>query len=375
MLDSVRRFFSPLPSEHKAAFFRQAFGENISRLVLCSSLLIVAEGAIYLFFPGQILGTDRAIGFFVLGNLLGFPVLLLLYKRKNTLPLPVLHGAQLLYFLGTLAFSWALTLVPQPELVSINTYSIAVFAIAVFFVLPPLEGFLLYLFAYLGFYFLFPLYQTNPHIVLVLRINTFVMTLLAWVFGRVTFLLRLKNFIDRGTIEEANRRLKDLTIRDSMTGLFNHDHSFFNLEIEIERSKRFHRPLSVIMMDIDNFKSINDRFGHQAGDEVIIRVAEILKNDLPGHGRRGQVRRGGIHPDHAERGPGGSRDRGRTNPLLHRTHRPPAGGTRDDQRRDQRIRRRHAGALPRKRGPEALPGQGAREKPLRNGIVRLGKPA
>ena len=68
-----------------------------------------------------------------------------------------------------------------------------------------------------------------------------------------------------------------MTMRDSMTSLFNHKNSIKRLKEEIDRAKRIQYPLSVAMIDLDNFKLINDVHGHLAGDEVLIQVANILK--------------------------------------------------------------------------------------------------
>jgi diguanylate cyclase (GGDEF)-like protein len=72
--------------------------------------------------------------------------------------------------------------------------------------------------------------------------------------------------------EETLRRAQ----RDALTGLANHAHLFATLELEVERALRYERKLSVAMIDIDNFKQYNDRFGHRAGDEALVRVADSL---------------------------------------------------------------------------------------------------
>ncbi|HEY9765281.1 MAG TPA: GGDEF domain-containing protein, partial [Chroococcales cyanobacterium] len=59
--------------------------------------------------------------------------------------------------------------------------------------------------------------------------------------------------------------------------LVSHRHFQFLLQQEIDRSTRYHHPLSLIMLDIDRFKDINDKNGHQAGDLVLIEVSRILK--------------------------------------------------------------------------------------------------
>lgn len=71
-------------------------------------------------------------------------------------------------------------------------------------------------------------------------------------------------------------RTKQLATRDGLTDLFNRRYCMQYLETEIRRSKRYDRPLSVAMFDIDHFKKLNDTLGHQAGDKVLGTVALLL---------------------------------------------------------------------------------------------------
>ena len=70
--------------------------------------------------------------------------------------------------------------------------------------------------------------------------------------------------------------LQTQAIRDSLTGLYNRRYMQEALERELHRARRRERPLSVMMIDIDHFKSYNDRFGHAAGDDALRLVAETL---------------------------------------------------------------------------------------------------
>jgi diguanylate cyclase (GGDEF)-like protein len=73
--------------------------------------------------------------------------------------------------------------------------------------------------------------------------------------------------------EELDRQSKE----DSLTGLFNRRYLDPQLAHEFERARRFKRDLTVVMADLDQFKEVNDRFSHQAGDEVLRAVARIIK--------------------------------------------------------------------------------------------------
>jgi diguanylate cyclase (GGDEF)-like protein len=79
---------------------------------------------------------------------------------------------------------------------------------------------------------------------------------------------------------KAKNKLQELSTTDELTGLFNYRYLIFSLESEVERSLRYKRSLSLMMLDIDYFKSLNDTFGHQCGNFVIKTVAQLLKRNV-----------------------------------------------------------------------------------------------
>ncbi len=79
---------------------------------------------------------------------------------------------------------------------------------------------------------------------------------------------------------EANKKLRELAYRDGLTGLYNHRYFQEILEREIKRARRYKKPLSLLMIDIDHFKKINDTYGHLHGDEVLKRLAQIFSESI-----------------------------------------------------------------------------------------------
>jgi len=77
-------------------------------------------------------------------------------------------------------------------------------------------------------------------------------------------------------IEQLQEQLRDQAIRDYLTGLFNRRYLDETIDRELASAKREGSQLSVVMMDIDHFKSINDTYGHQAGDMVLIELGALL---------------------------------------------------------------------------------------------------
>jgi diguanylate cyclase (GGDEF)-like protein len=93
---------------------------------------------------------------------------------------------------------------------------------------------------------------------------------------------RLRSFRDENVLinqklRDRNVELHELSITDGLTGVFNRTYLPQMLDRELARSQRHNHRFSILMIDIDHFKRFNDTHGHQAGDEVLSRVAEILR--------------------------------------------------------------------------------------------------
>ena len=86
---------------------------------------------------------------------------------------------------------------------------------------------------------------------------------------------------EAGLAIENSRLYEQTVIRshsDSLTGLWNHGYFQFTLQTELERAKATNTPITLVMVDIDDFKKYNDTFGHQAGDQILKGVAKLLKD-------------------------------------------------------------------------------------------------
>ena len=76
---------------------------------------------------------------------------------------------------------------------------------------------------------------------------------------------------------EKNRLLEVLAVTDKLTGLYNRRKLDEALEEELARARRYEFDLSIIMLDIDHFKQVNDNYGHGAGDAVLVAMADLLR--------------------------------------------------------------------------------------------------
>ncbi|HEY7407648.1 MAG TPA: diguanylate cyclase [Gemmatimonadaceae bacterium] len=100
--------------------------------------------------------------------------------------------------------------------------------------------------------------------------------------ARVKSMLRIKLLQDEltranETLAKVNEELRRVAVTDGLTGLHNRRNVESLLHEMFEHSVRLHEPLACVMFDLDHFKSVNDTYGHQAGDAVLQQLAEILK--------------------------------------------------------------------------------------------------
>ncbi len=88
----------------------------------------------------------------------------------------------------------------------------------------------------------------------------------------------LKQDRDEALLERDDAIYKAIT--DPLTGLNNRNYFYLQINQRLQASIRYHQPLSLLMMDIDHFKSINDKFGHSVGDEVLRQIGKAIKSEI-----------------------------------------------------------------------------------------------
>ena len=173
-------------------------------------------------------------------------------------------------------------------------YLLPVFAVGLFILLSPKHSFIFFATTHSIFVLTSIFGTTDTYLMVKNIVNSTIAVILVLVFMRLTFQMKQHEFEQRIIIEERtaeletiNQRLHELATTDELTDLPNRRVFIQSLEQEMERAHRYKHPFSVMFLDLDNFKHINDTLGHSAGDAALRNFASALKgslrdSDMPG---------------------------------------------------------------------------------------------
>ncbi len=186
-----------------------------------------------------------------------------------------------------LLFGAILCVIDQLVISNINPYLIASLAVALAVIIKPWVAAAFYGIAYLTLFFTLPLTQSNPEVLLSLRVNGFGATAIGLGLSLILWRTNALNLVQQSLIEKQkkqlekkNEQLKYMARTDMLTGLFNRMRFTEFVEREIARIGRTSESSSLILLDLDHFKTINDQYGHPNGDIVLKLIAGVIKGQL-----------------------------------------------------------------------------------------------
>ncbi|MCP1626522.1 GGDEF domain-containing protein [Pseudomonas nitroreducens] len=217
-------------------------------------------------------------------SLLGLLAWLASPPRRHA-PLWYMQTLTILGSILLLGFGIAITGADQQVTSSITPFLMASVATSLIILLRPSLAVTLYILALAVFELTMTLTQASPQLRLSNQMGGLticgiglVLSFILW-HGHVRN-LRQREFLrqQRLELEEKNRQLEYLAGHDPLTGLFNRRQFDQLVGMELSRAARQPAPISLLMVDLDHFKFINDRYGHPLGDEVIRHTASLLRN-------------------------------------------------------------------------------------------------
>lgn len=186
-----------------------------------------------------------------------------------------------------LLFGIIIVSIDQLVTANITPFLIACTIAAVVFLTRPFVIILVYLGAYIAFYYAIGITQMNQDILLSNRVNGITaigigmcLSLILWKTN-VSNILKTRFIMNQQQeLAEKNRELEYLAFYDPMTCLYNRRSFEELLQNEISMMRRYEHESCIVILDIDHFKKINDTYGHPIGDIVIKQIASILKENV-----------------------------------------------------------------------------------------------
>jgi diguanylate cyclase (GGDEF)-like protein len=196
-----------------------------------------------------------------------------------------------IFFVGSILLWCAgISLLDQLSSGQIIVYTVAIIAVAVTPILEPLTLLLIYLAVQSLFLIFLPYFHTSSHGLFGNYINSTTFIIISWAISLMRYKKQVDDFNNKKLIQEknheleyvnkelakANQKLEKLSQTDGLTGIFNRFAFDRLIREEWDRCRRYSIPLSLIMIDVDFFKAFNDNYGHQAGDDCLRKVSEVL---------------------------------------------------------------------------------------------------
>ncbi|MFW5780843.1 MAG: GGDEF domain-containing protein [Bacillota bacterium] len=249
-------------------FRREITRENYNRMVYLSIIVFVLEFIIVLL-PTRLFNYDKIIIYFLISNIILIPLIIFIKNKFDKININVAYIVQYAYIVSLMYLGIALALKAQTKADFVHMYLMAVVGVASFFHLGFIQRTVIILSGQAAFSALIPFYQPDTAAVFVLIANTIFFNIIAWLISYMRFKSEYRTFCD-------NLELKKLAHRDSMTGLYNHETILNKLIKEVEQTKILKTELSIVMIDVDNFKEINDSYGHMIGDTLLKQLSEII---------------------------------------------------------------------------------------------------
>lgn len=209
-----------------------------------------------------------------------------LYRKKLDSGSAVRILAAIVAFLYLL-FGALVCIIDQLVTSSINPYLISSMAVGLVILLHPYLTLLYYPLIFFFFYYLVPLTQQDSSLITTVRANGVSAAAIGMGLALIVWRTNLMTLTQSKTIEQQkeelvakNRQLEKMARIDMMTGLYNRMSFTEETEKELARTRRTGNDSTIVLLDLDNIKKINDQYGHPAGDQVLVAVAELIKSQL-----------------------------------------------------------------------------------------------
>lgn len=187
---------------------------------------------------------------------------------------------QTIFAIYVATFGFAIILIDLPRAANIFPFIIVCMILGIFILIKPLHVIIQYLIAYALFFYIIGLNETSAMDLITNRVNGFVVALLSIFTAIMIWHSERNSMLQKRKIDEQQKKLEATAYLDELTGLFNRRKWIELLNDEFDRIKQYNYQSSMLLLDIDNFKTINDQYGHPAGDLILREISALLKHNL-----------------------------------------------------------------------------------------------
>lgn len=290
------RFFNAshlIKEEDKAQFIQLVSVESALRVRIILTVLGLfqcVQIALYLLMSKELYKDMQLIGLKAIVIILCLIFILLIDQATEKSKVPSTPIDSLLIAIIATILIWSVlnTFVAQRITSDISIYLMVLFTISAVVRVKPLQLGATYAICYIVFAFGMPFVQGNKEYVLSHLINGFTFNVIAFIIATLFYNLSITDFLDKLEISKKNKELMFLSQHDGLTKLYNHQTIHEYLEGEIGHTSTSKHLTTVMLIDLDNFKAINDVFGHNAGDTILRQVSQKIRENIRFRDRAGR---------------------------------------------------------------------------------------
>ena len=260
-------------------FERNILRINYGRLLPIATIIYCAEWVIF-YFDHLFYDIGPVVLHFQIFGTILIPIMFFTYKRFDSVQTLILKIISYLYIFGLCGFGAFIVYATRAQADLLHVFLIMILGAGALVYTPPKESLAVVAITIVLFIRGLFVFNYNTDIINVYAANTIIAVLVIYFVSVSLYVLKVKDLHLEKELKNRNKLLEEKSKIDQMTGLYTHTEILDILSNEIERARRHCVALSVLLMDLDDFKGLNDRYGHLFGDAVIIKLSKSIRDNI-----------------------------------------------------------------------------------------------
>lgn len=270
-----------LNEENVKEFEHLIIAQNLQRLKILSIVMVILEILFHIFYFRNIFDDIKATQLVITSVLsLAIITLFIISKLEKKEKWRVKSTFIDVIIISLLIGSVFITYIRYSDVYIDNSlFLLVLFGTNITIITKPYKAISIYIGVYLLFILLIGLDNTK-HFNYSVLYNTLTFIVVAIISSTISYNNQLKIFIKKTDGKKSNEKLRYISITDQLTGLYNRRKIDEMLKYEVYLSKKDKIPLSIIILDIDHFKRVNDNYGHLQGDKILKEIGNVIRKNL-----------------------------------------------------------------------------------------------